>query len=243
MKTPFIVLTPAKMKMEEPFDQRYTYTNGYNTEAILRAGGVPVVAGFMTDEQAMEFMAKADGLFMTGGADIEPALYGEEKQPYCATTQPDRDASDHALFKAAMALKKPIICVCRGCQIGNVFLGGSMYQDLPTQLPSDVKHSVYPEYMKEATHTVKVEEGSPLHKLTGATEFGVNSLHHQGIKTIGEGVVPMAWSPDGLVESWYYDSEDQYIRAYQWHPEMSANSVNGINIFEDFMAAVKANMK
>lgn len=243
MKTPFIVLTPAKMRMEEPFDQKYTYTNGYNTAAIVNAGGVPVLAGFMDEEQALQLMERADGLFMTGGADIEPSLYGEEKQPYCGATQPERDSSDCNLLKAALKLKKPVICICRGCQIANVFLGGTMYQDLPTQMPGDVKHSVYDEYMKESTHTVKVEEGSPLHKLTGKTEIGVNSLHHQGIKTTGKGVVPMAWSPDGLVESWYYDDDTQYLRAYQWHPEMSADSINGINIFADFMKAVKENMK
>lgn len=236
MKLPLIVLTPQNMPMEEPFDKPYNYSNGYNTSAIVNAGGVPVIPTFLNEEQAMALMEKADGLVMTGGADINPALYGEEKMAECGTVEDARDKSDYALLKAALALKKPVLCICRGCQIANVYFGGSMYQDIPTQLPSRLKHSDYPNYMNEITHTIRIEEGSPLHKLLGKTEIGVNSLHHQGIKDIGSGVVPMAWSDDGLVESWYLDSAYQWLRAYQWHPEMIAGSENSDTILKDFIS-------
>ncbi|MBR4036528.1 MAG: gamma-glutamyl-gamma-aminobutyrate hydrolase family protein [Oscillospiraceae bacterium] len=245
MKTPLIVLTPQNMPMEAPFQRAYNYSNGFNTSAIVKRGGVPVITTFLDEEKAMELMKKADGLMMTGGADIDPTLYGEEVMDCCGTIEYDRDKSDIALLKAALALKKPILCICRGCQLANVYFGGTMYQDLPTQAPSDVKHSNYthPDYMEENTHNIKVVEGSPLHQLVGDTEFGINSLHHQAIKDMGKGVIPMAWSTDGILESWYLDSDDQWLRAYQWHPEMQIESVRSKKIFDDFMSVCKENMK
>ncbi len=245
MKTPLIVLTPQNMPMEAPFRQAYNYSNGYNTSAVVKRGGVPVLTTFLDDEMAVELMKKADGLIMTGGADIDPALYGEEVMEQCGTIEYDRDKSDIALLKAALALKKPVLCICRGCQLANVYFGGSMYQDIPAQAPSDLKHAnyVHPEYMEENTHNIKVAEGSPLHKLVGEMEFGVNSLHHQAIKDLGKGVVPMAWATDGIVESWYLDSDSQWLRAYQWHPEMQTESERSKKIFDDFISVCKENMK
>ena len=169
MKTPLIVLTPQNMPMEAPFQQAYNYSNGFNTSAIVKRGGVPAITTFLNDEQAMELMKKADGLMMTGGADVDPALYGEEVMECCGTIEYARDKSDLALLKAALALKKPVLCICRGCQLANVYFGGTMYQDLPTQAPSQLKHSNYthPDYMEENTHNIKVVEGSPFHQLVG----------------------------------------------------------------------------
>ena len=244
MKTPIIVLTPQTMPMEAPFDKFYNYSNGYNTTAIVKHGGIPVIPAMLTDEQALELMEKADGLVMTGGADVDPSLYGEEVMSCCGTIQYDRDKSDLALLKAALALKKPVLCICRGCQLAGVYFGSTMYQDIPTQAPSELKHShyVFPDFKGEVTHNVKVVEGSPLHQLVGELEFGVNSLHHQAIKQPGEKVVPMAWATDGILESWYLDSEDQWLRAYQWHPEIQDDNVRNVKILGDFISAVKENM-
>jgi len=238
MKKPLIVLTVQNMPMEEPFDKPYNYSNAYNTGGVLMGGGLPLLPPFLTEEQADQLMAQADGLMMTGGADINPALYGEEKLDCCGTVEYDRDKSDLALLKAALKHKKPVLCICRGCQLANVYFGGTLYQDIPTQAPSDVKHSVYvyPDLKQDITHRIRVVENSPLHKLCGELEFGVNSLHHQAIKTTGENVVPMAWSEDGLLESWYLDSEDQWLRAYQWHPEMIDGNPHSEAIFRDFIS-------
>ena len=164
MKTPLIVLTPQNMPMEEPFDKPYNYTNGYNTSAVLRYGGMPVIPTYLNEEQALELMKKADGLMMTGGADIDPALYGEEKMQQSGTIEFARDKSDIALLKAALALKKPVLCICRGCQLANVYFGGSMYQDIPTQAPSQLKHAyyTYPDLTQEVTHKVKIVENIAL---------------------------------------------------------------------------------
>jgi len=234
MKKPVIILTPQNMPMEEPFANiPYNYSNGFNTGRIVRAGGMPVIPAFMEYEDALELMEKCDGLFMTGGADIDPAKYGEEILPCCGTIEYDRDKSDINLMKAALQLKKPILAACRGCQMGNVVLGGTMYQDLPSQTGTTVKHSDYARY-GEAVHTVDIVEGSPLHKLTGKAQMGVNALHHQGIKDKAPDIIPMAYAPDGLLEAWYYDKDGRWIRAYQWHPEMMSDADNEL-IIKDFI--------
>ncbi|MBR5521522.1 MAG: gamma-glutamyl-gamma-aminobutyrate hydrolase family protein [Oscillospiraceae bacterium] len=243
MKKPLILITPQNMPMEEPFDLPYNYSNAYNTRGILLGGGLPVIPPFLTEEMADELMQYADGLFMTGGADIDPARYGEEKMDCCGTIEYDRDASDIALLKAALKYKKPVLCVCRGSQIANVYFGGTLYQDIPTQAPSELKHSVYvyPDFKQENTHKINVVENSPLHKLCGELEFGVNSLHHQAVKTLAPGLVPMAWATDGILESWYLDSEEQWIRAYQWHPEIEDPNPRSIAILKDFVDQCVAN--
>ena len=243
MKRPVIVLTPTNMPMEAPFELPYNYTNAYNTRGILQNGGLPVMPPFLTEEQADQLMSMADGLFMTGGADIDPALYNEEVRECCGTIEYDRDKSDIALMKAAMKYKKPILCICRGCQLGNVVLGGSMYQDIATQYSDKIKHSDYDAHKGEDTHTIDVVKGTPLYDLFGEDSFGINSLHHQGIKDIAPKVIPMAYAPDGLVEAWYYDSDDQWIRAYQWHPEMQDDNTHNNRILADFLRQCVVNGK
>ncbi len=236
MKKPLIVLTVQNMPMEEPFDQPYNYSNAYNTRGVLVGGGLPLLPPFLTEELADQLMAQADGLMMTGGADINPDLYGEEKLDCCGSIEDDRDKSDLALLKAALKYKKPVLCICRGCQMANVYFGGTMYQDIATQLSDSIKHSNYAEYGKNNAHTIRIEKDSPLYQLLGEETIGVNSLHHQGVKDIAPGVVPMAWSEDGLVESWYLDSRDQWLRAYQWHPEMIDGNPHSEAIFKDFIS-------
>ena len=241
MKTPIIVLTPQNMPMEEPFKKPYNYSNGYNTSAILKWGGMPVIPTFLNEEQALELMERADGLLMTGGADVDPSLYGEEKMDCCGTIEYDRDKSDLALLKAALALKKPVLCICRGCQIASVYFGSTMYQDIPTQAPSELKHSNYtfPDVEEETTHNIKVVEGSPLHKLVGELEFGVNSLHHQAADTVGKDMIVGAVSEDGIIESIEHATHP-FCMGVQWHPEKiwDIEETSG-KIFEAFIEACR----
>lgn len=241
MKKPLIVLTPQVKPMEAPFDgvAKYNYSNNFNTRRILKRGGMPIVPAFLSEEEALELMERCDGLFMTGGADVDPACYGEEKQPYCAETEPDRDASDLALMKAAMKLKKPILCICRGSQMGNVYFGGTLYQDLKTQLGDKIVHPEYASFRQETSHSIEVVKGTPLYDMFGEDSFYINSLHHQGVKDLGKGVKPMAYAPDGLVESWYYDEDGRWVRAYQWHPEMQDENKHNVAIIKDFVDACR----
>lgn len=236
MNKPIILVTPQNKAMEAPFLGQYNYSSTYNTSAIVSAGGIPVISPYLNEQDAETLMSRANGLLMTGGADILPQLYGAEKLDTCGATEPQRDQSDLALLRAALKLHKPVLCICRGCQIVNAFFGGTLYQDLPTQHGTDILHSQEQDFT-QGVHPVRVVEGSPLHRLCGKTELLVNSLHHQGVRGLAPAFSPMAYSPDGLVESYFLQDESQWLRAYQWHPEMLQDAQESGLIFCEFIDA------
>ena len=205
MKKPLIVLSPQAMPMEAPFQSSYHFTNRYNIDAIRRAGGLPVLSGFLGQEEAEALLQQADGLFLTGGGDLSPALYGETPKTEFDELDPERDASDYCLLTAALKLHKPILCICRGFQLVNVYLGGTLYQDVPSQYQTDLRHSNcdYPDYTRETAHTVRLVEGTPLQRLLGETEFPVNSLHHQAVCQLAPCLKPMAYATDGILVNYW----------------------------------------
>lgn len=236
MNNPIILITPQNMAMEAPFQGQYNYSSTYNTSAVLDAGGIPLIPPYLNEEDAESLMSRAHGLLMTGGADIAPQLYGEEKQEVCGAIEPQRDQSDLALLRAALKLHKPVLCICRGCQMVNAYFGGTLYQDLPTQHGTDILHS-QDQNFAHGVHPVRVVEGSPLHRLCGKTELLVNSLHHQAVRGLAPGLSPMAYGPDGIVESYFLQDETHWLRAYQWHPEMLQDAQERDLIFREFIAA------
>ena len=237
MKKPLIILSPQGMKMEEPFEGIYSYSSSFNTGAVLDAGGLPLLPPFMDDSNTEALLSAAHGLLLTGGEDISPELYGEKKMPCCGRTDLKRDLSDYALLKAALKLKKPVLCICRGAQLANVYFGGSLYQDLKAEFSGSLEHSQYGTYERPVAHEIFIQEASALHKLLGESSVSVNSLHHQGIKQLGKDLVPMAFSADGLTESFRLDSGHNWLRAYQWHPEMLKDNPYSKLIFKDFISA------
>ena len=243
MKKPVIVISPQTHEVKGlPFEMKMYATPEKNAWQLAQRGAIPVMPSFLSEEEAEQLMAMADGLFMTGGADVGPDLYGEEVEEFCGEIEKDRDVSDMNLLKAAAKLKKPIFSVCRGSQITNVFFGGKLYQDLATQLGDKIKHPDYFTTKTEDSHKVKIVEGTPLYKLLGKDEIGVNSTHHQGYKVLGEKLVPMAYAEDGLVESFYLDDDAHWVRCYQWHPEMQDLNENMDKILQDFVDACIKNM-
>ena len=243
MKKPVIVISPQTYDVKGlPFELNMYATPEKNAWQLQQRGAIPILPSFLNEEEAEQLMAMADGLFMTGGADVDPALYGEQVEEFCGEIEKDRDVSDMNLLKAAAKLKKPIFSVCRGSQMTNVFFGGKLYQDLATQLGDEIKHPDFFTTKTEESHTVKIVEGTPLHKLLGKDSIGVNSTHHQGYKVLGEKLIPMAYAPDGLVESFYLDDESQWVRCYQWHPEMQDFNENMDKILQDFVDACIENM-
>lgn len=243
MKKPVIVISPQTHEIKNlPFEMKMYATPEKNAWQLQQRGAIPVMPSFLSEEEAEQLMAMADGLFMTGGADVGPDLYGEEVEEFCGEIEKDRDVSDMNLLKAAAKLKKPIFSVCRGSQITNVFFGGKLYQDLNTQLGDMIKHPDYFTTKTEESHVINIVEGTPLHKLLGKDSIGVNSTHHQGYKVLGEKLMPMAFAPDGLCESFYLDSDDHWVRCYQWHPEMQDFGENMDKILQDFVNACVENM-
>lgn len=205
--------------------------------AIERAGGVPLLLPYVEDDKTVRaFVDACDGFFFTGGVDIQPTRYGEEQKDTCGTVQVWRDDLEFRVLAEVMKTSKPILGVCRGAQLINVALGGSLYQDIPSECPSGIAHRQTQDRY-EPSHDVKVLEGTPLHTLTGSTRMVANSFHHQAVKELGEGLRLMAEADDGIVEAFYLAGE-RYLRAYQWHPErLCTTEENNHLLFCDFVAA------
>lgn len=167
-----------------------------------------------------ELAAEATGLVLAGGDDVEPGRYGEEVLPEAQVySTPARDEMELALLAGAREAEVPVWGVCRGIQLLNVFLGGTLWQDLALQLPTQVLHQLSnPD--DALIHEVRVDDPRVTLGMVLAHETAlVNSRHHQGIKDLAEGLVPVAHAPDGLVEAVYLESQGWWVRAVQWHPE------------------------
>lgn len=171
-----------------------------------------------TDIAVADYAERLDGLVLQGGADIDPAIYGETRAPETGTTDPVRDRFELDLLHAFAAAGKPVLGICRGMQLINVAYGGTLHQDLSTCGAAAFSHQRM-ELYDEHRHTVRFGEGSWLRQLyAGTQQLSVNSIHHQGVKQLGHGLIADAWSEDGVVEC-VRDPARQFIVGVQWHPE------------------------
>ena len=187
-------------------------------DAVFRAGALPVLLPLTEDEAVMrEMLCRVDGLLLTGGDDVGPDMYGEEKLPCCGETAPRRDRFEFPLCRLALDMDLPILAICRGHQVLSCVLGGNMYQDIATQFSPELKHPQY-STPRDKVHDMIVEEGSLLHKITGLTKFQVNSRHHQAVKTPGAGLRVIARAADGLIEGVELPGK-KFVLGVQWHPE------------------------
>ncbi|MGL5434769.1 MAG: gamma-glutamyl-gamma-aminobutyrate hydrolase family protein [Lachnospiraceae bacterium] len=215
MRRPMIGLIP----LYDEHKESYWMLPGYMT-GLEAAGAVPVMLPLTADAEVIGQLAEQlDGFLLTGGDDVNPALYGEEPLPEGARSCPQRDAMESILVKLALQYDKPIFGICRGIQILNTMMGGTLYQDIPTQRPGGCSHQMTPPYDR-AVHQVRIEAGTPLYELLGKETIAVNSYHHQAIKDLAPGLVTMAYSEDGLIEA-VYAPEQSFVMAVQWHPEFS----------------------
>ncbi len=207
-------------------------------ESIENAGGVPVLLPYVTkDETIQEFIDACDGFFITGGVDVDPIKYGEEMMQVCGEIEPERDELEFKAFSKILKSKKPLLGVCRGMQLINVALNGTLYQDIPTQIPSNINHSQPRQERFVPTHDVLVKEGTPLYQLVKTDRIMGNTFHHQAIKRLGNGLQVMAVAEDGIIEA-IYSTDYPYLRGYQWHPERIFKlSKENEKIFIDFINA------
>lgn len=240
MKKP-LILTSSTRTQTPNGTPYYTQTAAY-FHAIEKHGGLPVLSTFtFTDdeENLRATLEQVDGVFLTGGEDVNPAEYGEETLPVCGGLLPERDEMELKLLRAALDMGKPILCVCRGLQILNVLLGGTLYQDIPSQAPSDILHPAF-ENLWGVCHTVKItDKDSYLYKATREDEIGVNSSHHQSIKDLAKGLKITAVAPDGIIEAVELEDYSNYLCAVQWHPERLFNEPQYSQIFGAFIDACK----
>jgi putative glutamine amidotransferase len=208
---------PTGLPASWAMSQRYVTT-------LAAAGATPIMIPLLPDDaDTLRAIYDAlDGVFLPGGADLDPASYGEERLPVCDKSDPPRDQVELMLTRWALEDRKPALGVCRGLQILNIAMGGTLYQDIRAQQPSYVKHDYFPgqgherEYL---AHDVRVTGPSRLADVFGVGDLRVNSLHHQGIDRLGAGLLATAVAPDGLVEGVELPSDDHFMVAVQWHPE------------------------
>ena len=207
--------------------------------AIEATGALPLLLPYVKSKELIgHFVSLCDGFLFTGGQDISPAIYGEETKETCGEISSFRDELELELFSQVYKTKKPILAICRGMQLINAALGGSLYQDIPTETNATIAHKQN-EGKFEFSHDIVIEKSSPLFSLIKNERMKGNSFHHQAVKTLGEGLAVMAKADDKIIEGYYHTSHP-YLRAYQWHPERIFNKDEDNKlIFTDFLSACK----
>ena len=198
--------------------------NSAYIRALESAGLVPLIVPPLSDEGAVrEILARVDGVVLTGGEDVEPSLYGQDRVEQCGASNPGRDATEIALVRAARDLKRPVLAICRGPQLLNVALGGTLFQDIPSQVEGALEHNARDERASRI-HPVAVEPGSRIAHAVQATALSVNSLHHQSVRGIAPALRVTAVAPDGVVEGIESVDDDWWVIGVQWHPEEMTDS-------------------
>jgi len=213
----------------------YISINSNYTYSVSAAGGLPVVlpgpSGLSAENGSTEattesrlaakaeaYTQKLDGLVLTGGGDVCPYFYGEQTHKSIGRFDSNRDRWEMALFTAAKARKIPVLAICRGCQVVNVALGGTLWQDIPSQLPDAYGHS-FDVGVDELAHYIDLVPGTRLHGMFKETRILVNSFHHQSIKDIAPGLIVSASTGDGIIEAVEYTNPEVFMLALQFHPE------------------------
>ena len=206
-------------------------------KAIKQAGGVPVlIPSLIADDGWDALYTRLDGLLFSGGGDIGLEHSPGDPHPRINEVELDRDSIELKMINAAAADGKPFLGICRGCQIMNVALGGTLYTHIPDQLPNALDHS-YPGNLRTVlVHEVKIDEGTHTAEIFGEPIIKVNSLHHQGIKEVAPAVRVSGHAPDGLVEAIELP-DHPFGLAVQWHPEWLTDQEGMRNLFKQFVNA------
>lgn len=205
------------------------------TSAIEAAGGIPYIVPFTSQiGQLSDLLQMAQGVLLTGGIDIGPENYGEKKRERCGQTNCELDAYQFAAFRIARETRKPVLAICRGAQLVNVALGGSLYQDIFSELPTPLHCHAGENLQPGVDHTVAIERESQLYRLFGST-ITVNSRHHQAIKSPGKDLQITAMASDGIIEG--AEHRELPITLVQWHPElmMSAADITMLPLFQSLV--------
>lgn len=220
-------------------DNGGAYLRSHYYKALLQFDCIPLLIFTGQPKENIKYLTElADGFMFAGGVDVDPALYGEKKINDTVTIDAERDVSEGLALPIVLETKKPIFAICRGIQICNTVLGGTLYQDIPTQIPSDIAHR-QSESGEKDTHFVKIDTSSRLFEIIGEERIMTNSFHHQAIKTLASRFVPTAWADDGIIEA-AEDPTHPFFIAVQWHPEYTATMTEpSRRLFQSFVDACK----
>jgi putative glutamine amidotransferase len=215
-------------------DRAFVFTT--YVDSLRRGGAVPMLIP-PQPENAAEIIDTLDGLLLAGGDDCDPEVYGEERHPSVEPMDPRRQSNDLSLAKLARDRGIPTLGICLGLQVMNVAAGGTLVQDIESQVDTGIEHASVPE--DRARHDVHIEDGTHLSSiLGGAAEMNVNSSHHQAIGTVGEGLRETAHAPDGIVEG-LEDPRHPFYIGVQWHPEDMSAETSATSIFGAFIEAAR----
>ena len=235
MKQPIIGIIPLWDDKKDSVWMLPGYARG-----LEDAGGAPVILPLTVSTDVLRRTAGlCDGFLFTGGHDVNPKLYNQEKSPRCGETCDARDLMEAYIFReSVLNQRKPALGICRGIQIFNALLGGTLYQDIPAEFPSSITHDVKGPPHDAPAHAVRLLPDSAIRRLIGKERIEVNSYHHQGINRLAGGLEAMALSDDGLVEAVSMPGHP-YLRAVQWHPEFFLKDEASKKIFADFIENVE----
>jgi putative glutamine amidotransferase len=213
MSRPCIGITTAHINEQDCHSCRIYYTEG-----IRQAGGIPLLLPPLVDQdELLDCAVRLNAILLSGGGDVHPSLFGEQPHWKLGEFDPVRDDFEIRMLRIMIDLGKPVLGICRGIQVINVAMGGSLYQDLASQQPQSLQHQQeaprwYP------THAVTVRQGSRLLDILGTAQIHVNSLHHQAVKEVAPGLQATAWADDGVIEGVEAPGHP-WLLGVQWHPE------------------------
>lgn len=241
MTRPLIGITCGTSALDKSAKNPQDRLNLAYSRAVWEAGGAPVVLPNLEEEEARAaLLARVDGLLLSGGYDVCPALYGEETLNETVEIDALRDRTELPLIREALHRDLPLFAICRGIQTLNVALDGTLYQDIPAQQPGPIRHS-QSEPRPTPTHSVSIEAGSLFARLAGDTAMRVNSFHHQALRDVAAGLTVTAWAEDGIIEA-VEDSRARFLLGVQFHPEeMVGGCEKARRLFRAFVEAAARN--
>lgn len=236
MSSPIIGITTSRTLSKYGYPL-LALTEAY-TQSIARSGATPLLIPLgLSEEQLMDVLDRIDGILFAGGGDIHPGAYGSQMHPLVAEVDADRDRVEIFLAQRVIEQKMPFLGICRGIQLVNVALGGTLWEDLEDQRPGSSRHSYFPEFpRKHLAHVVNIYSNSKLASILQTDQAQVNSLHHQGIHELAPGLMATAVAPDGLIEAAEIPDYPFGI-AVQWHPEWLPDSAAQDELFHSFYLA------
>lgn len=218
------------------YENRKLQVNRDYHDAVVRAGGVPVVLPLTTERECLlELAERLDGLILTGGYDMDPHLFGEEPSIRLGQVSPERDQFELEFLSVFYPSNKPIFAICRGIQVLNVFLGGTLYQDIASEVDRPIQHSQKAP-RDHGAHWIEITHDSLLHQVLGREKIRVNSYHHQALKQLADPLSVSAVSSDGIIEAVEGKDAKRFILGVQWHPEaMAAKDPHEHKLFKNFI--------
>jgi putative glutamine amidotransferase len=238
MTSPLIGITTTRQLSNDNLPM-IAMTEAY-VQAVLRAGGIPVLLPIGLNHDDLSLLRKSlSGILFSGGGDIMPEIFDGKPNPRINEVIPERDELEIALVCLAAETRWPFLGICRGIQVINVALGGSLYTDIGAQLPGALRHDYYPNLSRDLiAHKVNIKPDSRLATIVSGSELGVNSLHHQGIEHVADGLEVLATSADGLVEAVWLKGHP-FGLGVQWHPEWLPGSTSNQAIFRAFIEGIE----